>query len=40
MIFSFESMDEFLFQTIRVIGTSKNDVYINMKSPAEVKYDL
>ena len=27
-------------QAIRVIGSSKNDVYINMKSPAQVKYEL
>ncbi|CAF3852369.1 unnamed protein product, partial [Rotaria sordida] len=28
------------YMAIRVIGSSKNDVYINMKSPAQVKYDL
>ena len=26
------------YMAIRVIGSSKNDVYINMKSPAQVKY--
>ncbi|CAF1261099.1 unnamed protein product, partial [Didymodactylos carnosus] len=28
------------YMAIRVIGTSKNDVYINLKSPAQLKYDL
>ncbi|CAM4862318.1 unnamed protein product [Rotaria socialis] len=28
------------YMAIRVIGSSKNDVYINMKSPAQVKYEL
>jgi len=28
------------YMAIRVIGTSKNDVYINMKSPATLKYEL
>ena len=27
-------------QAIRVIGTSKNDVHINLKSPAQIKYEL
>lgn len=28
------------YMAIRVLGGSKNDVYINMQSPAKVKYDL
>ncbi|CAF1373630.1 unnamed protein product [Rotaria magnacalcarata] len=28
------------YMAIRIIGSSKNDVYINMKSPAQVKYEL
>lgn len=28
------------YMAIRVIGSSKNDVYINLKSPAQVKYEL
>ncbi|CAF3271932.1 unnamed protein product [Rotaria socialis] len=28
------------YMGIRVIGASKNDIYINLKSPAQVKYEL
>ncbi|CAF4049789.1 unnamed protein product [Rotaria sp. Silwood2] len=38
MRFNVESL--LTYMAVRVIGTSKNDIYINLKSPAEVKYEL